>query len=188
MKTMTRALLLLCCLLLALPMLSSCSSRETKLEHSFTFEVHDKEVTITGFHGESRNFVIPARLDGKPVKTIGSRCFDPTYARVVDELDEGDNEGEKKEKLVGNLNRISRIEVPQGVEKIEAFAFGNMAGLKTIVLPKSVKEIDERAFMQDADGSLTRLDALKEIHVVKGSKAEELLKDMSAYSSLVVVD
>jgi hypothetical protein len=84
-------------------------------------EVHgtDKSLTISGYNGIEKKVVIPANIDGIPVRRIGDGAF--------------------------RLKGLTEVTIPNGVEAIgdQAF-FGNQ--LELVVIPPSVKVISDSAF------------------------------------------
>jgi hypothetical protein len=78
-----------------------------------------KSLVITGYSGAARTVVIPARINGIPVKIIGDNAF--------------------------RLKLLIKVIIPEGIEIIGAQAFtGNR--LMVVVIPPSVKVIAPSAF------------------------------------------
>ena len=181
MNKLTRTLALLCCLLMALA-LSACTTRETKLEHAFVFNKDTQ--TLISYHGDATHLTIPARIKGTAVKVIGEGCFDSTVTGEEPDLD-----GKYSTNRDDRLCNILSVEIPDGVEEIRAYAFGNMLKLEEITIPDSVTSIDTSAFMEH-DGSVISgvLPALKAIHVKKDSDAQKILEANADLSPLLKVD
>jgi hypothetical protein len=85
-------------------------------------------VTITGEVGQSQTVKIPAKLDGKPVTTIGDRAFSD--------------------------NQLTSITIPKSVTTIRDMAFsGNQ--LTSVTIPSSVTTIGGGAFSENQLTSVT---------------------------------
>ena len=70
---------------------------------------------------EAEELVIPAKIEGYPVKKIG-------------------------EYLCQDMKALKQVSLPEGLEEIEAFAFENCVAMESIVLPKSLTTIRDSAF------------------------------------------
>jgi hypothetical protein len=83
------------------------------------FEGTNRSFVITGYNGTGSTVVIPASIDGIPVRKIGDGAF--------------------------RFKGLTKVDIPEGVEVIghQAF-FGNQ--LELVVIPSSVKEIAASAF------------------------------------------
>jgi hypothetical protein len=79
----------------------------------------NKSIVITGYNGTEKALVIPASIDGLPVRKIGDGAF--------------------------RLKGLTEVVIPDGIEVIgnQAF-FGNK--LELVIIPSSVKEIAASAF------------------------------------------
>ncbi|MDR0383258.1 MAG: leucine-rich repeat domain-containing protein [Spirochaetaceae bacterium] len=79
----------------------------------------EQALAITGYNGNAKNIVIPARINGIPVRRICDNAF--------------------------NLKMLNDVTIPEGIESIGARAFfGNR--LSKVEIPSSVKEIAASAF------------------------------------------
>ncbi len=133
----------------------------------FTF---DKETgAITGYTGKVGCFMIPAKIDGTPVKSIGKNAFfkNPFIAAVT--IPEGVESIEQSAfaappmlsrvnfpstlKTIGkgafNGAKLDRLVLPEGLEIIGESAFHTAFGLNKpgeIVIPSTVTEIGAKAF------------------------------------------
>ena len=108
---------------------------------SYLYTVTDGKVTLTGYSGNERQLTIPGELDGMPVTSIGKECFKNTA--------------------------LESVILPNGISKIDWFAFFGCSNLKSIAIPASVERIEYGCF--DGCPSLT-------VYCEKGSFAEQYAK------------
>lgn len=112
----------------------------TEISHKSGFEytVADGAATITAYRGDQKQISVPERIEGVPVKAIGEGAFSGLT--------------------------VNGITLPEGVEKIDWFAFSGCTVLSVIKLPASVSLISYGAFDRCPDSLL--------IICPKGSYAE----------------
>ena len=88
----------------------------------FNFEINENSVVITGVKFKNiRNAVIPKKIFGKPVTSIGNDAF-------------------------SGCTRLTSVAIPNSVATIGDFAFTNCDNLTSVVIPKSVTTIGNGAF------------------------------------------
>ncbi len=87
----------------------------------YAYDVYQTYVVITAYLGEDVEVTIPKKIDGVPVKVIGSLAF---------------YESED----------VEYIEVPEGVTTLQDNAFYYCTALKDISLPDSLETIGDKAF------------------------------------------
>lgn len=89
---------------------------------AFQYDVlPDGSARLTEYTGGADSLIVPAELDGIPVREIGD------YALAFN----------------GELRSVT---VPEGVETVGSFAFSFCSALETAVLPESLKDLGEGAF------------------------------------------
>ena len=101
--------------------------------------------TLVAYKGHGGDVKIP---DDKGITTIGAYAF--CHYNLNNEMEvEKDEDGyydiDLKKEPLGN-NTITSIEIPDGVETIEKYAFYNCKLLNNVVLPESLETIGEYAF------------------------------------------
>jgi hypothetical protein len=87
---------------------------------SYTYTVVGDKVTITGCIGEGEKLTVPGKIDGLSVTAIGREAFKNA--------------------------KYSEIILPDGIEKIDWFAFSGCDSLEKIYIPASVNKIEYGAF------------------------------------------
>ena len=98
-------------------------SKEPELPKSnvaYTYTLSNGKINISGHKGDAEVLYIPRMIDGLLVSCIGREAF--------------------------KGGSFSEIIIPDGVEKIDWFAFSNCLDLQTITIPKSVTKIEYGAF------------------------------------------
>ena len=86
----------------------------------FIYEIENGQVTVTGYEGGSLSVIIPASIEGKPVRSIGEGAFESLS--------------------------ITSVTIPDTVTSIGWFAFSNCTDLSRVFIPESVTTIGYEAF------------------------------------------
>lgn len=86
----------------------------------FIYTLEDGKATVTGFTGDDKHIVIPARIDGFEVYKIAANAFED-YA-------------------------LKSVIISEGVEVIDWFAFYRCSSLESVTIPSSVRRIGHSAF------------------------------------------
>ena len=86
----------------------------------YRYRLENNEAIITGYSGNATLLSIPQTLDGYPVVAIGERAFE--------------NSG------------VAAVVLPEGIKKIEWFAFYGCEELVNVTLPASVSSIGYAVF------------------------------------------
>ena len=120
----------------------------------FKYKVEGKSITITEYIGKSGDVVIPERINGKKVTTLGDYMFLP-------------NKG-----LNGTKNeKVTSVVIPYGVKNLGHWTFGQCVKLKKIYMPKTIEFIDACSF-----GGCT---ALKEVYFNGTKKDWSKMEDLA---------
>ena len=101
---------------------SPTPSSPTEITHSspFEYEIKGGEITIIKYKGRDSAVTVPDSISGFPVVAIGEEAFKDT--------------------------EIQKIALPEGIKKIDWFAFSGCTSLCEITIPSSVSSISYGAF------------------------------------------
>jgi len=121
-------------------------------ERDFKYAIIDggKAVRITGYRGGNREVIIPDKINGRNVTSIGERAFGSkqltsvTIPESVTSIVEG----------AFYRNQLTSVTIPEGVTSIGNFAFSNNQ-LTSVIIPESVTSIGVRAFFDNQLTSVT---------------------------------
>ena len=119
----------------------------TYYSQTVSIEVKDPFVTtsptLTHYYGKGGTVIIPEEL---LLVEIGQFAFSNSeyIPKEPWELDE-DDPSTSKLWFIGD-NTIKKVIIPEGVEKINAYAFANLTALEEVVLPSTLEAIEYGAF------------------------------------------
>ncbi|MEG0249849.1 MAG: leucine-rich repeat protein [Peptostreptococcus sp.] len=131
------------------------------------YEFDEKNNTITNYNGNSKEIVIPEKINGISVKKIGPKAFASKNLEKIS-FSEGLESIEKQAfmgnttlkevdfsstiKIIGEASfskcGIENLIIPEGIEVIDNIAFFANKNLQTVQLPDSLKVINKLAFSQ----------------------------------------
>ena len=121
--------------------------RSTYYSESVTVEVKDPYITngasLTHYFGLGGIVEVPERLHLKEIGNFSFANFE--YILKTEEELAFDDAETSKQWYIGE-STITKVVLPEGVEKIGAYAFANLTGLEEIVLPSTLEHIDYGAF------------------------------------------
>lgn len=121
--------------------------KSTYYSETITVEVNDPYVNagsvLTHYYGNGGLVTIPDRLS---LTEIGAFCFSnfDYVAKTPEELEFDDSETMKMW-FIGDAT-ITKVIVPEGVKKINSYAFANLTALEEVVLPSTLESIEYGAF------------------------------------------
>lgn len=121
--------------------------KSTYYSETVSVEVKDPYVTtgasLTHYYGNGGLVDIPAKLS---LTEIGSFAFSnfEYILKTAEELAIDDREA-SKQWFIGD-STITKVIIPEGVKKINAYAFANLTALEEIVLPSTLEAIEYGAF------------------------------------------
>ena len=122
--------------------------RSTYYSETVSVEVKDPFVTNGGaslshYYGNGGLVVFPEDLRVTEIGNFAFANFD--YIEKTPEELEFDDTETSKQWYIGD-NTITKVIIPEGVEKIGAYAFANLTALEEIVLPSTMNAIEYGAF------------------------------------------
>ena len=121
--------------------------RSTYYSTTVSVEVKDPYVTnggsLTHYFGLGGVVSIPEDLSLREIGNFSFANFE--YIPKTEEELEFDDAETSKQWYIGE-STITKVIIPEGVEKIGAYAFANLTGLEEIVLPSTLEQIDYGAF------------------------------------------
>ncbi len=121
--------------------------KSTYFSQTISVEVKDPYVTngasLTHYYGNGGTVAVPEDLS---LREIGSFAFSNfEYILKTEEELAFDDAETSKQWYIGD-NTITKVILPEGVEKINAYAFANLTALEEIVLPSTLEAIEYGAF------------------------------------------
>ena len=108
---------LILCVLLCGGVGMTAQAEESKTYGDFTYEEAKDGITITGYTGEAKKVVIPAKINGIEITSIGYRAF-------------------------ADCASLTSVTIPEGVTSIGRLVFWDCNKLTSVVIPDSVTEFD----------------------------------------------
>lgn len=135
----------------------------------FNYSIARGEATLSNGSKDVHNLIIPALIDGKPVRTIASSAFknsDKLESVIIEaslneigylafyncpKLTQVEFKAPVKTISRSAFNRCTALEsvvIPSGCEKICSYAFRTCKKLRQITIPDSVTEIEPDAFLE----------------------------------------
>ena len=121
--------------------------KSTYYSQSVTVEVKDPFVTtgpsLTHYFGNGGLVMVPADLRLQEIGAFSFANFE--YIMKTPEELEFDDAETSKQWFIGD-NTITKVVLPEGIEKINQYAFANLTGLEEIVLPSTLESIEYGAF------------------------------------------
>lgn len=135
----------------------------------FNYSIARGEATLSNGSKDVHNLIIPALIDGKPVRTIASSAFknsDKLESVIIEaslneigylafyncpKLTQVEFKTPVKTISRSAFNRCTALEsvvIPSGCEKICSYAFRTCKKLRQITIPDSVTEIEPDAFLE----------------------------------------
>ena len=121
--------------------------KSTYYSETVSVEVKDPYVTngasLSHYFGLGGTVQVPADLHLREIASFAFANFE--YIPKTEEELAFDDAETSKQWYIGE-NTITKVVLPEGVEKIGAYAFANLTGLEEIVLPSTLEHIDYGAF------------------------------------------
>lgn len=120
------------------------SNSETNIFEEYNYViVKDEYVILNIYFGNEKNPEIPEKINGKPVKIIGSSCF---AAKEIESITIPDTITEIWEMAFLNCRKLSSVTLSKNLTKISNKAFESCRSLQSIELPETLEAINVYAF------------------------------------------
>ncbi|WP_343209294.1 leucine-rich repeat domain-containing protein [Anaerolentibacter hominis] len=124
-----------------------------KKQGGFTYTVSGKTAKVVKYKGKSKKVIVPKKLGGKQVTSVGSGAFaDNAYIEKVTLPDSVKTIGDT---AFFNCKKLQQVNTPAKLTKIGPYAFTGCKKLKNFKIPAAVTRIEPGVFYDCA--------ALKEI-------------------------
>ena len=135
---------LILCVLLCGGVGMTAQAEESKTYGDFTYEEAKDGITITGYTGEAKKVVIPDKINGTEVISIGNKEFWECTSLTGVTIPEGVTSiGDRAFEHCASLTSVT---IPEGVTSIGNDAFSLCGNLTSISLPKSLTSISSYGF------------------------------------------
>jgi len=122
--------------------------RSTYYSETVSVEVKDPFLTtgasLTHYYGLGGVVTIPEDLDLQEIGNFAFANFD--YVLKTEEELAFDDAETSKQWYIGEAT-VTKVIIPEGVEKIGAYAFANLTALEEVVLPSTLEAIEYGAFL-----------------------------------------
>ena len=135
---------LVLCVLLCGGIGMTAQAAKTETYEGFTYAENGSGITITGYTGDKTELVIPGKIDGKKVTSIGKRAFE--YCRSLTSITIPAGVTSIGCWAFSDCYGLTSITIPASVTSIEWYAFASCRSLKSIMLPKGVTSIESGTF------------------------------------------
>ena len=109
----------------------------------YTYTVSNGEATITAYSGTETDVVIPAELDGYPVKTIATQAF--RYNKTIVSIYISDNVTTIESYAFRDCTALQSVRLPETLTKLNTYTFYGCKVLDNLIIPESVTSIENYA-------------------------------------------
>jgi len=137
----------------------SAYAQNYKTEGDFLYREKNGEISIFKYRGESTDVVIPDKINGLPVTSVGQYAFENMLLTSVKFPDSV----KTIEKNAFAKNNLQNLIIPNTITSIGNYAF-HSSNIKTLVIGTGITEIGKGVF---SDNMLTKLVIPDNIIVIK---------------------
>lgn len=138
----TKFIVFLMSMMLVLSIITFVNADEVIKSGDYSYIVKDNEAVIVKYSGSEKDISIPSDLDGYPVVEIGESAFFACFADSVI-IPEGVNTLGKESFSCSNLKKIV---LPDSLKTIDELAFSNCHELVELSIPEGVEKIGQSVF------------------------------------------
>ena len=163
--------------------------KSTFYSESVSVEVKDPYVStggsLTHYYGNGGVVTIPDDLSLREIGNFAFSNFD--YVPKTEEELAFDDRETTKQWYIGE-STITKVVIPEGVEKIGAYAFANLTALEEIVLPSTLQAIEYGAFYGCTSLQKITFSGENNLQIINQSAFEQCdLKDTVDLSAVCIV-
>ncbi len=126
---------------------------ESRENDTFSYDIYDDHVVLTGYKGDSAYVTVPDKIDGLPVTVIGGLAF--YYGVPVENVNLPETVTELAENAFYYCRSLRHLELPDSVVKLGDKCFSWCSSLTVLTLPTGVTAIPDYCFNEC--GGLERL-------------------------------
>ena len=135
---------LILCVLLCGGVGMTAQAEESKTYGDFTYEEAKDGITITKYKGDKKKVVIPDKINGTEVISIGNKAFWECTSLTGVTIPEGVTS--IGDRAFEDCTSLTSVTIPEGVTSIGNDAFSLCGNLTSISLPKSLTSIGSYGF------------------------------------------
>lgn len=117
------------------------------LDNGLEYEIKGGKVTITDYDGYASNVVIPSKIEGYPVTSIGEEAFS-YYDSCLENITIPDSVTSIGAKAFEDCASLESIEFPDSVTSIGPKAFEDCDSLEIVKIPDTITSIGSQAFYE----------------------------------------
>ena len=143
-KRKSNILSLIMAFLFILGSIITAGAEETVFD-GLEYSIKDGYVTITSYTGTASELVIPDRIQGNSVVSIGDDAF--YGCNNLETITIPDSVLYIEDQAFGACKNLKNVWLSEGVERIGAMAFGGCVSLENITIPSTVTSVEDSAFM-----------------------------------------
>ncbi len=163
--------------------------KSTYYSESVSVEVKDPYVTtaasLTHYYGNGGVVTIPDDLSLTEIGNFAFSNFD--YVPKTEEELAFDDRETTKQWYIGE-STVTKVIIPEGVEKIGAYAFANLTALEEVVLPSTLQAIEYGAFYGCSSLQKITFSGENNLQIINQSAFEQCnLKDTVDLSAICIV-
>lgn len=135
-------------------------------EGDWEFQLLDDEVHITKYLGSGGDVVIPDKIYDRPVTSMESYTPFGNVKATLKSITFPSTMKNIPINICYDFKNLETIILPEGIEEIESWAFGNCSNLKNVSLPSTIKTLHSSSFANCI--SLTEIKLPNKLELVKG--------------------
>lgn len=165
------------------------NGKSTTYSKSISIEVKDPFLTtgatLSNYYGLGGTVTIPERLH---LKEIGSFAFSNFEYIPKEPWEMTEDEPDTTKMWYIGDNTITRVIIPEGVEKINSYAFANLTALTEVVLPSTLESIEYGAFYGCTSLSEITFSGEDNVKIINQNAFENCaLEDELSFESVCVI-